>query len=371
MRRFLLVGLALLATLGILAGAVFGGLEAGDMLWPLAWIMWAPVGAFVLGRKPGNGVGITLLAIGASWGISFLFLAVAESSAPIGVRLWAELVNVVLGVVPWLGIIWLLLIFPTGRLEGLLERIVGVALILFGSLGVLSFVLSPSPMDGRTGLPSPMALEGLGDLTAWVVGDTGFYFVIVLVTASIAALGRRWYRSFGVERHQYRWLLLGAMLFGSVLVLGQFIPEDSSGLYLWLLSGAAIPVVIGIAIVRHHLFDIDRVISRTVAYALLIGVLAAGFFGLATLVGSQISEEPLFVAGATLGAAALFNPLRTWLQNRVDHRFNRSRYDAERVIALFAGSLRDRVDPEGVIEGWVGVVSETMQPTAVSVWVKI
>jgi hypothetical protein len=121
----------------------------------------------------------------------------------------------------------------------------------------------------------------------------------------------------------------------------------------------------------YRLDEIDRIVSRTVSYALVVGVLGLVFFGVVTALTAWLSaESDLVVAGSTLAVAALFNPVRRRVQAWVDRRFNRSRYDAERVMDGFASSLRDRVDPEGVVDGWVGVVSDTMQPRSVAVWVR-
>jgi hypothetical protein len=134
---------------------------------------------------------------------------------------------------------------------------------------------------------------------------------------------------------------------------------------------AAIPLAILLAVLRYRLYEIDRIISRTVTYvsviALLGGVYLAGLTAMTTILPA---ESPLAVAGSTLAVAALFNPVRRRIQAWVDRRFSRSRYDAQKVMDRFAGSLQDRVDSEGLVNGWVGVVSETMQPASVSVWVR-
>ena len=135
--------------------------------------------------------------------------------------------------------------------------------------------------------------------------------------------------------------------------------------------GNGTAAAIGIAITRHGLYEIDRLVSRTVTYAVVVGLLTAVFFGMITLLTLVLpAESDLATAASTLAVAALFNPVRRRMQAVVDHRFNRSRYDAQRVIDRFAGSLRDQVDSDQVMDGWVGVVTETMQPTSVSVWVR-
>jgi hypothetical protein len=137
---------------------------------------------------------------------------------------------------------------------------------------------------------------------------------------------------------------------------------------LWGIGTAA---AIAVAITRHGLYEIDRIVSRTLSYTLVVGFLAMVFFGVVTALTALLpAESDLAVAGSTLAVAALFNPVRRRVQAWVDRRFNRSRFEAERVMEEFAGNLRDQVDPDEVVHGWVGVVSETMQPTTVAVWVK-
>jgi hypothetical protein len=131
------------------------------------------------------------------------------------------------------------------------------------------------------------------------------------------------------------------------------------------------PLTFGVAILRYRLYDIDRIVSRTVTYALVAGVLALTYFGVIAVLTSLLPpSSPLAVAGATLVAAALFNPLRRRTQGLVDRRFNRSRYDAQQVADRFARRLQDDPSQGGLTTGLLGVVSETMQPTVVSLWVR-
>jgi hypothetical protein len=370
MRQVLIVLAVVLATFGIWVGMAFTGLEGGDLWWPLAWAVWAPVGAMILYRRPGNGVGRTQMAIGLSWGIAFIGLAVAYNAEDLAVRVWGEWLGLVLGVVPWLSIVWLLLVFPSGRPVRRLEKVTAAGVVLFGVLAAAAFTLSSVPTE-LTGQPSPLAVPSLDWGTAWLVSDSGFVIVILLLAAAIVALVTRWRASRGVERHQFRWLLLGALFFFIPMAVGQVLPEDSSFLFIWIAAGAAIPVVIGVAVLRYRLYEIDRIISRTVSYALIVGFLGLVLFGLVAGLGAWLgSENQLVVAVSTLAVAGLFNPVRRRVQGWVDRRFNRSRYDAERVMSEFGLSLRDRVDPDGVVDGWVGVVSETMQPESVGVWVR-
>lgn len=132
-----------------------------------------------------------------------------------------------------------------------------------------------------------------------------------------------------------------------------------------------VPVSVAIAITRYRLYEIDRLVSRTVSYLLVVGLLAAVFFGVVTATSTLLdTSSDLVVAASTLAVAALFNPVRKRVQIWVDRRFNGSRYDAQKVMDVFSGSLRDQVDPAGVIDGWIGVVSATMQPDTSAVWVR-
>lgn len=369
MRRALIALMAVVATVGILLGAVSGALVSGDQMWPLTWLPWAPVGFIILWQRPGNRVGQTMLGVGLAWGISFACLALSHVVDGQGAA-WAELINVTFGVVPWLGVVALLLIFPTGRPEARLERISLIATGLVGVGVIAGFALDSTPME-ETGVSSPLAVPELSRIAATLAGNESFLLVLALVLAAVLGIVLRWRRSSGAERAQYQWLLLGATAFGVVTAIGQVVPEDSNVEFIWWLGGVSIPAVIGIAILRYRLYEIDRIVSRTISYALVLGLLAAVFFGVVTAVGSLFqSESDLAIAASTLAVAALFNPIRKRVQGWVDRRFNRSRYDAQKVIDRFAGSLRDRVDSDEVVKGWVGVVSETMQPTSVAVWVR-
>jgi hypothetical protein len=358
------------STGGILAAALGPALGGEDRLWPTVWLLWGVVGYLILMRRPGNGVGTAALTVGVSWGIGFGMLALSAAYPTASLAPWAELINVLLGVIPWLAVIWLLLVFPSGVLAGRWERIVGMAVIVFGLVLTVAFAVHPGPMDS-TGLPSPLAISALGGVTTVVTGDDSFWVMVGLVIATLLLLVLRWRRSDGMERLQYRWLAVGATGFVISVTIGQLAEENSAGELIWILGGSAIPLSIGIAILRYRLYEIDRLISRTVSYVLVVGVLAAVFAGIVTLASSLLqTESDIAVAASTLAVAAMFNPLRRRVQAVVDRRFNRSSYDAERVMDGFSASLRDEMDPDRVLHGWVSVVNETMKPALSGVWVR-
>jgi hypothetical protein len=129
------------------------------------------------------------------------------------------------------------------------------------------------------------------------------------------------------------------------------------------------PVAIGFSVTKYRLYDIDRIISRTVAYGIVATLLAMLVAAVAAVVGTSF-DDPLIVAATTLAVAACFNPLRARVQKLVDRRFNRSRYDAQRVADEFAVSLRNRTDGRELVDGWIGVVNDTMQPSSIAVWTR-
>jgi len=370
MRRVLLLLALIIATAGIVAGALGPALEGGDRVWPIVWLVWAPVGYLILIKRPGNAVGTAALLIGVCWGVGFGLVTLSAILEPGPAAAWAELVNTILGVLPWLGIIWLLLVYPSGVLAGRPERVVGISLAVFGSMAAVGFAIDPAPME-TTGMPSPLAIPALGDVASAITSDQSFLVVMAFVLTAIVFLVIRWRRSTGVERLQYRWLLMGAAIFLLITTVGQFLPEDNNADYLWLVGGIAIPTAIGVAVLRYRLYDIDRLVSRTVGYVSVVGLLAAVFFGVVTATSSLLqTDSDLAVAASTLAVAAMFNPVRNRVQAWVDRRFNRSRYNAQLVVDEFAGSLRDQVDSREVVDGWIGVVAETMQPVSAGVWVR-
>lgn len=357
------------ATIALVFGSFFGGLEGSDRLWPWAWIAWAPVGGLILFRRPGNMVGWSLLITGLFQGVSSVLVAVTEGGSPLPVRLWADLLATLTGMVPWLALIWLLLVFPRGSLEGRLERATAFLLGSYFVVSIVAVCVSAAPMD-ITRLPSPIAVPALEQLTAWLVGDEGFLPVAGLAAMAVISIMVRWRRSIGIERIQYRWLVLGGTVFLAGVLISVFISDGSRFELIWLPSIWAIPAVIGVSVLRYRLYEIDRVISRTLTYGLVIATLVAAFTVASATVGAQVSDNPVFVAASTLAAAALFNPMRRRLQGWVDRRFNRSRYDAERVAERFTRTLQQGSDVEIVLNGWLNVVSDTMQPGSMGVWLR-
>jgi hypothetical protein len=369
MKRLLLIlGMAVSLAGPVLAVLIGPYAGTSSSAWPLTWVIWPIVGWMILSKRPGNRVGIACFVIGVAQGITFGLSAFVLEMPPT-VASWVELGYTILGIVPWFTIIWLLIVFPSGFPTGTIGKWLNRLLFVLATWASIGFLFSPAPL-ADTGLANPMARPDLTLVTS-IADESGFLLVIALTLAAIASIFGRWRRSTGVERQQFRWLLFGGAVFISVLSLGQVVADDWNGGIFWLLGNMAIPAAIGVAITRYRLYEIDRLISRTVSYVLVIGLLVGVYAGLVAVLQVFVpSDNPLVVAASTLAVAALFNPVRKRIQYWVDRRFNRSRYDAERVMDSFASTLRDRVEIGDVVDGWVGVVSETMQPTAVGVWIR-
>ena len=213
----------------------------------------------------------------------------------------------------------------------------------------------------------------------WVVLSNVFLgLAVVCWLVSLAAKGLSYRRSAGERRQQLKWLMAGSAVafIGVVPVLAysgstsSYTASTSVEVAVAVAGFAAVPVSIGVAVLKQGLFDIDRIISRTLAYAIVTGLLAGVYAGLVLLATRVLSfHTPVAVAASTLAAAALFNPLRRRVQLAVDRRFNRARYDGDQAAAAFAARLKDAVDLDSVCDDLTGVVITALEPVHVSVWI--
>jgi hypothetical protein len=211
-----------------------------------------------------------------------------------------------------------------------------------------------------------------------VLAAGGALLFVVTGLAAVLSLVFRYRKAQAAERAQLRWLIYaGALILVAVVASALIQPvtgasDSANNLSNALSSGAValVPVAIGVAVLRYRLYDIDRIISRTVAYAIVTGLLV-GVYGGSVLLATGVLRfrTPVAVAAATLAAAALFTPVRRRVQSRVDRRFNRARYDADQIAAAFAARLKDTVDLSTVRDDLTGVVSRALEPAHVSVWI--
>ena len=344
-------------------------------LFPLAYLAFAIVGATILSRRADNRIG--WLAIGAGLGGSIVGLADSYARQPPGAlgQGWAAWLAAV-GFPATLGpIIFVLLLFPSGRLASRRWRWVGwVTLIGVVSLTVGN-AFTPTFAD-YPGLANPLGIPAF-EQSLLDQGGAGWFAVVAGAVLAAAGLAPRLRRATGVERQQLKWITYAATLHGiSWILLAIDLPGALGDLAKYVVFGTLtlIPLAAGIAILRYRLYDIDVVIRRTLVYAGVVAILAVAYVVLVLVLQGVLSRatggQALPVALSTLATAALFGPVRAQVRAAVDRRFYRSRYDARRTVEAFAARLRDEVELEMVDAMLVAVARDALRPTSAGLWIR-
>jgi hypothetical protein len=381
-----LVSLTFLALNGSTTHSNTIGEPVVDALFGLLYLVFPSVGLAIALRQPGNAIGWLFLAAGlgaqledAALGYGTNTLLKEPGSLPGGPA--AGLIADV-GWVPTMaaGISLLLLLFPTGRPPSrrwnLLIWVVALAVAAY----VVGTLLNPGRLYFFEDVRNPLGVEAGDDVIGPVVDFVGGPFLLTTV-AAVVALILRFHRSSGVEREQLKWLAYTAAVLVAltpVMVLTGDAGVEVAGVlvsdFLYGLMIGTIPLAVGAAILRHRLYDIGVVINRTVVYGGLTVTLAAAYLGsvlLLQLVLSPLTEQSdLAIAGSTLAVAALVRPARRRIQELVDRRFFRRKYDAARTLERFGAHLRDQVALDSLGAELRGVVADTMQPAHVSLWLR-
>jgi hypothetical protein len=267
-------------------------------------------------------------------------------------------------------LIGMLLLFPTGRPPSrrwwVLVWAVAAGVMLTG----VGAALTPVRYEDFPGVENPFGIASLATALDWVAGVGGVLYVAGVLGA-LASLVVRFVRARGLERQQLKWFVYAAGLGFAVLVL----PTPIPGYLEWTLAPVSLSAAAAVAILRYRLYDIDRIINRTLVYGVLTAVLGLGYAGAVLVLGQLFGDvgerTPSWaVAGATLAAAALFQPARRRIQTLVDRRFNRRKYNTAKTIQAFSTRLRDQIDLDTLTTELLAVVDQTTEPTQVSLWLR-
>jgi hypothetical protein len=354
-----------------------------DAVFGVLFLTYPVVGAAIAARQPRNPIGWLFLLAGVGASLEDFLLGwaqyalVTDPGALPGGALAAAVADAI-----WLpclaaASLMLFVLFPTGRpltrRWGLLVWAIGIDVTAFALLTLVN----PGPLYFYPAVANPLGAEALGDV-AQALLDVASPVLFVSLVLGCAALAVRFRRAAGVERRQLKWLFYAAALWVACLpgliALGESGDAQVGGVVIadlvFSLLLAMMPVAVGVAILRHRLYDIDLVIRRTLVYGALTATLAASYLASVLLVSLAVGESGFAVAVSTLGVAALFRRALTRIQAAVDRRFYRRRYDAARTLEAFGARLRDELDLEALTHDLSGVVRETVQPSHVSVWLR-
>jgi len=272
-----------------------------------------------------------------------------------------------------------LLLFPEGRMPSERWRWVFWTYVALGFMFVAGQVIAEFGIIGQRiqiGIGGTATNNPTGVLGDFQASFLLFFALILIYLSWIAYQIRHFRRSSGERRQQLKWVGTGAAIALASLLIGIFFnsPSGTGNNVLWQVTRfgiAAFPISIGVAVLKYRLYDIDRLISRTLSYAAVTGLVVGVYVGIVTLTTKTLGfSSPVAVAASTLAAVALFNPLRVRVQRVVDRRFNRARYDAESTVASFRARLRDAVDLETVQIELLAAVARAVEPAHASVWIR-
>jgi two-component system, NarL family, sensor kinase len=367
-------GVAVACVVLLVAGQVrFGDAVNAYLVTNLGMVVtFAAIGGLVAGNRPRNPIGWLFLGHGACFAVATLAGTVAFSrQATLPVGSLRALLIVFQGVWPLgIGVALPLAVqlFPTGRpLSPRWRWLIGLT-VISGLAFDVQTVLDPAAL-AVTDRPVPPLIRPTVFHAADPLWAVATLLLVGVLAASVVELVVRFRRARGVERLQLTWLVWAVALFA---VLNSQRWVTGTGPILFLFTLPLVPAAAAVAILRHDLYDIRVIVNRTLVYGLLTALLGFGYAG-AVLVLGQLAgrdRDNLAVAGATLAVAALVQPARRRIQQAVDRRFNRRRYDAARTIQAFSGRLREEVDLDTLIAEFCAVVNQTMEPRSVSLWLR-
>jgi len=358
------------------------------LIFPLVPVLFAFVGALIISRQSRNVIGLVMMLPGLSLAfvidsylapyLSGQILPPANPGPLFLIILWYSNWNWLLLVLP---IMFIMLLFPTGRpltprWSWITRFGIGI-IVLFAAMITFAETLAPGSDAAIWQVPNP-----IGFLSAeWidtVVGPFLILFPLWILLCAIS-LTMRFRRAKAAERAQIKWLFYATAIFILFYLPSFFGNTYQQANNLWNLllpiGMATFPIAIAIAILRYQLYDIDIIIRRTIQYAILTGLLALVYFGSVVLLQSLVenltgTQSPIVIVISTLSIAALFTPLRSRVQDFIDRRFYRRKYDAEQALAQFAATARDEIELDQLTAALFEVVQQTIQPEKITLWLK-
>ncbi|MDF2733775.1 MAG: Histidine kinase [Chloroflexota bacterium] len=364
--------------------AAFGFGPAAMVGFIVLGMSWASVGAFLVMRRPENAVGLLMVVAGAGYASTMFFAALvfafafdgtARSDRLAEMAAWATLLANQVGAFGFL----ILFIFPTGRAQS--QRWAWftrfAALMMLAASAVV--LIQPGPLHLTPTLDNPFAIGP--DLR----GDQPFsplftLFSVIAAPAIPVALAMRYRMAGHTERQQLKWFALAGVVaiagvafagWGAMLNGGS---PGEVGLVVYSFGAAFVAVAIAIAILRHNLYDIDRIVSRTIAYALVSAIVAVVFGGVVVLLSTALASfaqgQTVAVAASTLAAFAVFQPVLRRVRHDVDRRFHRARYDSDQTVASFSARLRDQIDLAHLRVDLDSTIRAAMAPRSVEIWLR-
>jgi hypothetical protein len=373
---------ALWAAIALTAFWAAAGLSGDDSPFGLMTVGYALVGAMVASRHPGNAVGWLMLGIAVTVALQLACeAALVLHTAGYEIAAWAAawLLNIMF----YLALVFVPLVFPDGRLLSPGWRVVWWFDVVTLVAGVVVVAITPGDLSVNMPANNPIVLHGpmrtvIEALKPWVL-----VVAVVAVALSTVSMALRFRRSTGAERQQLKWfaaatlLVVGGLILTFAAELGTRRAETISQIgWTILTTGAvlAIPLATGVAILRYRLYDIDVVINRTLVYGALTAALVATYVVSILLLRAVLTpvtgKSDLAVAGSTLAVAAVFRPARSRIQEIVDRRFYRRRYDAVHTLQEFSTRLRHELDLDAVGADLCTTADETLEPSHVSLWLR-
>jgi hypothetical protein len=348
-------------------------------------LAFVSVGALVATKRPENPLGWVMLAAGIAYSVAGISTGWVEEFVEPGMQNSLPAIYLgwvsswMWGIGPFISGTYLLLLFPDGHVPSPrwrpVARAIGVGIVMV----VTGIAFKPGPMevDAPVEINNPLGIGAIGTPIG-IVGSIGAAIVFAGILLSVGSLFVRYRRAVVQTRMQIRWLAFAAaaalLLVTAATAIEAVVGSDATELnnIIVTVSLTTLPLSIGVAILRHRLYDIDRIINRTIVYALVTGSAVAVYAGTVFVVGTVLvgPSDNLTVAVATLAAAAVFRPALRRVQAFVDRRFYRRKYDAQHTIDAFGTRLREETDLDELTGDLVDVVRTTMQPEHVSVWLR-